>query len=756
MPLKWNPGRNPRGAAVYALYATSQGLWMGSDTEYIGNHYQYKRPRLAFFPLASGSPEASDATPSLPGTAYLGANPNSSNGNILYRVNAGGGTVGSADNGPDWVADDSDPSPYRNDGSNTSFNGSGATTDNTVPATTPNAVFDSERWSPGDDPAMNWAFPAPAGKPLQVRLYFANRYSGTSGEGQRVFDVSVEGNKFLDDFDIVKAVGDKRGTMRYFDIASSDGTVNIDFSHEVENPLINAIEIVRTDQAPPAPDTNDLRTVPVTTSGAQTGASVGDGGVDWTAVRGAFIAGGKLYYGKNTGTFNSRTYNSANGSFGPEVKIDPYNDPDWAGIDTGSGNTYDGKVNTLYGQMGSVSGMAYMGGKLYYVRNNDANLHWRWFNVDSGIIGSDEFTANGGRNWTGTMGMFAADGKLYFVTKADGNLNSIALTAAGPTGASTVVDSPVAPGGNDWRARALFLVAGNQTPANTPPTAAFSPTCIDLVCTFDGSGSSDAQGPIASYAWDFGHTPNGTGSGQVVSHTFPSAGTYPVKLTVTDGGGLTDSKTTNVAVSVSQAGSISYRGSTTKGANVAAPTVNVPGNAEVGDTLVLTATMSNATSASAPAGWTAVGETTSSASLRGKVWVHTVANTSERNQAVAVTMDTVHKAVLAITAYAGVDTAQVTATSSTDTGATNHATPQVTVPAGSWVVWAWGEKSATSNTWTTPSPQRADIHSSASSAVSEALVDTNGARTGVVPGQVASTGTASARGLNWSIVLPPQ
>ena len=67
---------------------------MGSDTEYIGNRYQYKRPRLAFFPLAGGAPEASDATAGLPGTAYLGASTASSNGNILYRVNAGGGTVG--------------------------------------------------------------------------------------------------------------------------------------------------------------------------------------------------------------------------------------------------------------------------------------------------------------------------------------------------------------------------------------------------------------------------------------------------------------------------------------------------------------------------------------------------------------------------------------------------------------------------------------------------------------------------------------
>ena len=79
-------------------------------------------------------------------------------------------------------------------------------------------------------------------------------------------------------------------------------------------------------------------------------------------MRGSFVSGGKLWYGKSDGTFKSRTY--SNGTFGPEVNVDPYNDPDWAGIDTGSGNTYDGKPNALYSQMAGVTGMAYSGGKL--------------------------------------------------------------------------------------------------------------------------------------------------------------------------------------------------------------------------------------------------------------------------------------------------------------------------------------------------------------------------------------------------------
>jgi hypothetical protein len=35
LPLSWNPGRS-RGVGAEALYATQQGLWVGSDTERIG------------------------------------------------------------------------------------------------------------------------------------------------------------------------------------------------------------------------------------------------------------------------------------------------------------------------------------------------------------------------------------------------------------------------------------------------------------------------------------------------------------------------------------------------------------------------------------------------------------------------------------------------------------------------------------------------------------------------------------------------
>ncbi|MDX1661429.1 MAG: PKD domain-containing protein, partial [Gemmatimonadota bacterium] len=89
---------------------------------------------------------------------------------------------------------------------------------------------------------------------------------------------------------------------------------------------------------------------------------------------------------------------------------------------------------------------------------------------------------------------------------------------------------------------------------NSPPTASFTYTCTDLSCDFDGSGSTDSDGTIASYAWDFGD--GNTASGQTVSHTYANDGTYTVTLTVTDDDGATGSDSQDVTVSSSTADGI--------------------------------------------------------------------------------------------------------------------------------------------------------------------------------------------------------
>jgi PKD repeat protein len=84
---------------------------------------------------------------------------------------------------------------------------------------------------------------------------------------------------------------------------------------------------------------------------------------------------------------------------------------------------------------------------------------------------------------------------------------------------------------------------------NQPPIAVAGGPYTGIVGTsiaFDGSGSSDPDGSIASYAWSFGD--GSTGSGASSAHSYVSAGVYKVTLTVTDNQGASSSNTTDATV----------------------------------------------------------------------------------------------------------------------------------------------------------------------------------------------------------------
>ncbi|WP_198295056.1 immunoglobulin-like domain-containing protein, partial [endosymbiont of Ridgeia piscesae] len=67
-----------------------------------------------------------------------------------------------------------------------------------------------------------------------------------------------------------------------------------------------------------------------------------------------------------------------------------------------------------------------------------------------------------------------------------------------------------------------------------------------LTVSFTGSNSSDSDGSIASYAWDFG---DGNNSGSAdPSHTYTSQGVYTATLTVTDDGGASNSASLTITV----------------------------------------------------------------------------------------------------------------------------------------------------------------------------------------------------------------
>lgn len=89
---------------------------------------------------------------------------------------------------------------------------------------------------------------------------------------------------------------------------------------------------------------------------------------------------------------------------------------------------------------------------------------------------------------------------------------------------------------------------GGTPPANTPPIAAFTaPSCTaGAACQFTDE-SRDDDGSIAGRSWDFGNGETSTATNP--STTFAAAGSYSVRLEVTDNAGATHDVTESVTVS---------------------------------------------------------------------------------------------------------------------------------------------------------------------------------------------------------------
>ena len=83
-------------------------------------------------------------------------------------------------------------------------------------------------------------------------------------------------------------------------------------------------------------------------------------------------------------------------------------------------------------------------------------------------------------------------------------------------------------------------------PANIVPTAAFTSSHTDLAASFNGTTSSDPDGTVTNWAWNFGDTLTGTGA--TAAHTYANPGTYTVTLVVTDNQGATGTTTGQVTV----------------------------------------------------------------------------------------------------------------------------------------------------------------------------------------------------------------
>ncbi len=170
-------------------------------------------------------------------------------GDILHRINVGGPQVAAADaSSPDWGSDtQASPSPYIQGPTSFYSVGSAITLDNSVPPQAPTTVFQSARWDPGAQPEMTWALPVASGTTVEVRVYLAETFQGNADPGDRVFDVTMEGGLVFDDVDMAAMHGLNVGFALAHQLTVNDGTLDIQFVHQTENPQLAGLEVVIVD-----------------------------------------------------------------------------------------------------------------------------------------------------------------------------------------------------------------------------------------------------------------------------------------------------------------------------------------------------------------------------------------------------------------------------------------------------------------------------------------------------------------------------
>jgi uncharacterized protein YjdB/aryl-phospho-beta-D-glucosidase BglC (GH1 family) len=254
--------------------------------------------------------------------------------------------------------------------------------------------------------------------------------------------------------------------------------------------------------------------------------------------------------------------------------------------------------------------------------------------------------------------------------------------------------------------------SGSVTPNNPPiavatatPTSGQAPINVN----FSATGSTDSDGAIILYAWNFRDGTSGTGA--TILHNYSSTGTYIVTLTITDNDGATSQAnititvgTTNIAVT---------------GVSVSPTSASV----NVGSTTTLTATVAPTNATNKSVTWSSSNTAIATVNTAGVV-------TGVAAGSATITITTVDGAKTAISAIT------VTSTTIPVTGVTVSPTT-VNVNVGSTTA-------LTATVTPTNATNKSVIWSSSNTAI--ATVNTAGVVTGVAAGSATITVTTVSGG----------
>lgn len=164
-------------------------------------------------------------------------------GENLFAVNAGGDAVSGFAATPNGALQDfeADTGQFVVRGGDRTF------TDEDLGGTS--SIAGSERWDVASPIEMLWQFDVGADADVIVDLYFNEIYEPVAFESGRLFDVLIENDVVLDDFDITtQAAFGELSTESFRTQVGDDGILDIEFLHEdANNPKISAIAIYDAD-----------------------------------------------------------------------------------------------------------------------------------------------------------------------------------------------------------------------------------------------------------------------------------------------------------------------------------------------------------------------------------------------------------------------------------------------------------------------------------------------------------------------------
>ncbi|MBI3973851.1 MAG: PQQ-dependent sugar dehydrogenase, partial [Chloroflexi bacterium] len=216
-------------AGLQVVYNGQSGVSPMTRTTIVGAtrtiHAPSPQGNLTFTSWSDGGAQQHNVTLGATDTTYTASftfNP--------VRLNAGGGAYTGGD-GRQWAADSG------------ATGGSIATTTAAIAGTADDPLYQSERYG-----NFSYRFAAPNGT-YTVTLKFAEIY--WDSPGQRVFNVAIEGQPVLTNFDILAQVPRNTALDKTFAVSVADGALDVAFTTVADNAKLSALEVVASTAPPP-------------------------------------------------------------------------------------------------------------------------------------------------------------------------------------------------------------------------------------------------------------------------------------------------------------------------------------------------------------------------------------------------------------------------------------------------------------------------------------------------------------------------